>query len=140
MGLLSESSSRSSLSSLLGEEDLEANRPEPLSPGPVEIEPEYQTPARIKYAWLGSYMVLAMAMPVHNKIILEKVSNDATPRLKSRIQSSHATLVQLSLASDCHAWRIFGSRCGYTLETRILQAIKTLTKRPSGFGYLLDAL
>lgn len=89
MRLLSESSPRSSLSSTLDTGDLEANRPDTPKHRPVEVEPEYQTPARIKYAWLSSYMVLAMAMPVHNKFILEKVSTDAFLQLKMGSAFSH---------------------------------------------------
>lgn len=78
MRLLSESaqsSPRTSLSSsTLSVEDTEAYQKEDLQLSPV-VQSEYQTPARVKYAWLGAYLVFAMALTIHNKFVLQKVSN-----------------------------------------------------------------
>ncbi|KAJ5101897.1 hypothetical protein NUU61_004119 [Penicillium alfredii] len=75
MRLLSESaqsSPRTSLSSsTLSVEDKEAYQKEALQLSPV-VQSEYETPARVKYAWLGAYLVFAMALTIHNKFVLQK--------------------------------------------------------------------
>ena len=66
LGLLSEESRSSH------DTDIEANRKYEQSQAPAP-EPEYETPATLKFVWIGAYFGFSMGLTIYNKFILGSV-------------------------------------------------------------------
>jgi hypothetical protein len=124
-------------SSIANSHDLEADRKDEQSSRTTE--PEYQTPTSVKFMWLGSYFFFSMLLTLYNKLILGSVRMN-TLKMTMPSTDNLASIVQIPLAINMHAYDICFNRNPRTTEAWSLQAIKTWPKRTLDLGRILCAL